>query len=80
MENILWTCTYCNKIPDAQSRRKCPICGRKLTPWDRSKDPIERQPEWPPKKEKSQSDLVKSDNYIDYTKFYKNKDNNESKQ
>ena len=25
--NIIWTCTYCNIIPSAQSSRKCPRCG-----------------------------------------------------
>ena len=46
-DNIIWTCTYCHINPSAQSLRKCSRCGRKLTPWDRSKDPLERKPEWP---------------------------------
>ena len=66
-QDIIWTCNVCNRIPSNQSLRKCPICGRKLTAWDRSKDPIERKPEWPVKKreEKKNSD----DNYVDYTQF-----------
>ena len=67
-ENIVWTCTYCHINPEAQSNRKCPRCGRKLTQWDLNKAPMERKPEWPyaEGQKKSKSD----ETCIDYTKFY----------
>ena len=70
-ENIIWTCTYCHINPTAQSSRKCPRCGRKLTAWDLSKAPLERQPEWPAASEKRTEEIEKADNYTDYTKFFK---------
>ena len=70
-ENIIWTCTYCNRVPSAQSVRKCPRCGRKLTPWDRSKDPLERQPEWPSSKGEDGSSVNIDKNRTNYTKFFK---------
>lgn len=44
----------------------CPFCGRKLTAWDRSKDPIERQPEWPQMKPRKEKDT----DGVDYTRFF----------
>ena len=69
-DNIIWTCTYCNRVPSAQSIRKCPNCGRKLTPWDLSKAPLERQPEWPSMKNGAGATAEKDTNRIDYTKFF----------
>lgn len=66
--NIIWTCTYCKKIPSRQSLRTCPTCGRKLTAWDRSKDTIERQPEWPIQERKEEKPVDK--NYVDYTQYF----------
>lgn len=71
-DNIIWTCTYCNRVPSAQSIRKCPRCGRKLTPWDRSKDPLERQPEWPAIKNEAELSEEKDGNRIDYAEFFDN--------
>ena len=68
--NILWTCTYCKIVPSAQSSRKCPRCGRKLTPWDLSKAPLERQPEWPLSKGEEGPSVEIDKNRIDYTKFF----------
>ena len=68
--NILWTCTYCNIVPSTQSSRKCPRCGRKLTPWDPSKAPLERQPEWPSTKNGAGASAEKDRNHTDYTKFF----------
>ena len=68
-DDIVWTCNYCHRIPSAQSLRKCPICGRKLTPWDRSKNPLERQPEWPYTENKQEKE-VNENNRIDYSKLY----------
>ena len=67
-DTVIWTCTYCNTPPSAQSIRICPKCGRKLTPWDISKAPLERKPEWP--FEKKNEAEVKGD-YIDYSKRFK---------
>ena len=68
--NILWTCTYCNIVPSAQSSRKCPRCGRKLTSWDTSKVPLERKPEWPANKKETRVSTDRDENNIDYTKFF----------
>lgn len=68
-KNILWTCTVCNRVPSNQSLRTCPRCGRKLMAWDRSKDPLERQPEWP-RKEDKEKDIAQSSNRIVYSEFY----------
>ena len=68
--NILWTCTYCNMVLSAQSSKKCPRCGRKLTPWDTRKAPLERKPEWPSNKKKAGASVDKDENHIDYTKFF----------
>lgn len=68
--NILWTCTYCHIVPSAQSSRKCPRCGRKLTPWDPSKVPLERQPEWPSEKNGSGASAEEDGNRLDYTKCF----------
>ena len=46
-KNVIWTCIYCHINPTIQSKRKCPRCGRPLTPWDPCKSPLERKPEWP---------------------------------
>lgn len=54
---IIWTCVFCHINPSNQSSRKCPRCGRKLTPWDLSKEPLERKPEWPNNKRDTESDL-----------------------
>ena len=70
-ENMIWTCTYCHINPTMQSSRKCPRCGRKLTPWDISKSPLERKPEWIVPSEKGKEDVGKVDNYTDYTKLFK---------
>lgn len=56
-KNIIWTCTFCHINPSNQSSKKCPRCGRKLTPWDLSKEPLERKPEWPNKKRDVEPDL-----------------------
>lgn len=69
-DNILWTGTYCNIVPSTQSSRKCPRCGRTLTPWDPSKAPLERQPEWPSTKNGAGASVEEDRNRIDYTKFF----------
>lgn len=69
-DNIIWKCTYCQINPSAQSSKKCPRCGRKLTPWDLSKAPLERQPEWPLTKSEVESSADNDENRIDYTKFF----------
>ena len=75
-KDIIWTCTVCNKVPTRQSARKCPWCGGKLTAWDRCKDPIERQPDWP-KKDSKTKEPVQDNNRIDYSQYYeKAKKNN----
>ena len=66
--DIIWTCTFCKKVPSRQSLRTCPICGRTLIAWDRSKDPLERQPEWPKPERKAEKNA--DEKYVDYTKFY----------
>lgn len=68
--NIIWTCTYCHINPTAQSSRKCPRCGRKLTSWDQSKAPLEREPEWPYTNNGAGTSAEKDKNRIDYTKFF----------
>lgn len=73
-DNIIWTCTYCHINPSAQSSRKCPRCGRKLTPWDLSKALLERQPEWPPTEKRTEAFTDKDDSHTDYTKFFDKKD------
>lgn len=73
-DNIIWTCTYCHRIPSAQSSRKCQYCGRKLTPWDPSKAPLERKPEWTPAKNDSRESVYKDDSHIDYTAFFNKKE------
>lgn len=55
-KRVIWTCTYCHINPSRQSSRKCPQCGRPLTGWDISKDPIDRKPEWPFKKGSKESE------------------------
>ena len=70
--DIIWTCTFCKKNPSRQSLRTCPTCGRKLTAWDRNKEPIERQPEWPKMERKVGKNVY--ENRIDYTQFYGKKD------
>lgn len=72
-KNIIWSCTYCGINFSSQSSGKCPRCGRKLTPWDLSKAPLERKPEWPAKKIDEES-MEKKDNYVNYSKFFKNND------
>ena len=69
-DNIIWTCTYCHINPSAQSSKKCPRCGRKLTPWDPSKAPLDRQPEWPLSRNEAGVAGNKSEKHTDYTKFY----------
>jgi len=73
-ENLIWTCIYCHINPSAQSSRKCPRCGRKLTPWDLSKAPLERQPEWPSEKDEVKSAVRENENRTDYTKFFDRND------
>ena len=69
-DNTIWTCTYCNIAPSAQSARTCPRCRRKLTSWDPSKSAIERQPEWT--SATGAKDVIPKKNivYIDYTRFF----------
>lgn len=69
-EKIIWTCIYCNVVPSAQSSRKCPHCGRKLTPWDPSKAPLERKPGWPSTTKGAGASADRDENHIDYTKFF----------
>ncbi len=66
--SMVWTCTNCKYIPSAQSSRRCPRCGKKLTLWDLSKAPLNRQPEWP--LNKNEASTEKNENRIDYTKFF----------
>lgn len=68
-KDIVWKCSVCNKIPTRQSARRCPFCRGKMVPWDRSKDPIERQPDWPRKVSKER-DSVQDNNRIAYSEFY----------
>ena len=70
-DNVLWVCTYCKIVPSSQSSKKCFRCGRKLTLWDRSKDPMERQPEWPKTNINAKETIDKNLNYYDYTHCYK---------
>lgn len=69
-DNTLWVCLVCKIVPSAQSRRKCPQCRRNLIRWDRSKDPTERQPEWPTLGNNT-VETQRKENYIDYTQFFK---------
>ena len=63
-------CPKCEFKTTAQSKQKCPRCKVKLISWDPNKAPLERQPEWPPK-EKKIKENAKSNERIDYTKYYK---------
>lgn len=73
-DKILMVCTHCNSIPSTQSRKTCFRCGMKLTPWNLSTAPFERQPEWPNDKKKTQGTKEKNEQRIDYTKFFNNSD------
>ena len=55
-KNVIWTCTHCHINPTKHSSRKCPKCGRPLTRWDLSKEPLERKPEWPYKKDEKKTE------------------------
>lgn len=69
-DGIIWSCTYCKIVPKVQSNKKCPRCGRRLTPYDYSEVVLNRRPDWPTgNKEKNSSD-GKNEEYIDYSKFY----------
>lgn len=67
-DNVIWTCTFCRINPTNQSSRKCPRCGRKLTPWDISNAPLERKPEWPIAENKRPQDKDKK--HTDYTQYF----------
>ncbi len=68
-DNIIWTCTYCHINPTKQSSKKCPRCGRKLTLWDLSKTPLERQPEWPNNTEANKENS-QEESRIEYSKYF----------
>ena len=63
-------CPKCEFKTTAQSKQKCPRCKVKLISWDPNKAPLGRQPEWPTK-EKKNMENAKSNERIDYTKYYK---------
>lgn len=69
LDSIIWICTYCGITPSAQSTRICSRCRRKLTSWDPSKTPIERQPEWKSATDAKNAIPKKNKDYIDYTVF-----------
>ena len=69
-DNIIWKCTYCNINPSAKSSRKCPRCGRMLTPWDLSKTPLERHQEWPSINNQTGIPKEKHEKQTEYTRFY----------
>ena len=72
-ETTIKGCYSCGFNTTALSKKKCPRCGVDLIPWDPSKAPLERQPEWPSKKKGTTKSVEQSEKYIDYTKYYKKK-------
>lgn len=66
-DGIIWSCMYCKIVPTVQSNKKCPRCGRRLTPCDYSEVALERRSDWPTVKKERSSSNGKDEEYIDYS-------------